>query len=170
MSLHRRGFIAGSGAAVATLAGCLQLGAGWGDDRRTPTDAGTPRPGDPAAARLDLDDLSIGGHLHNAADETRTVEVEIRDEGDRVFGLSITLPGSARRRLPHWDAPGGTRTVRATAGETTVVETLSFDVAPTESRIDGYVVVTAHRNGPLDVAVASAAEVDARGTTTRTPI
>lgn len=169
VSLHRRRFVAGAGAAVGGLAGCLQLGAGRGEGQGTPTGGGTPARGTPGEARPDPDELTIGGRLHNAADEARTVAVRIRDGDDRVYGATVALPGSTTRRLPHWDVAGGTRTVRASAAGTTVVETLSFDVAPTGGRTDGYVAVTTRADGTLEVAFAPAPSLDAGRTATRTP-
>lgn len=166
MPLHRRRFVAGA-AAAAGLAGCLQPGAGWGDGQGTPTDGGTPGRGTPGEARPDPDELTIGGRLHNAADEARTVAVRIRDGDDRVYGATVALQGSTTRRLPHWAVAGGTRTVRATAAGTTVVERLSFDVAPTGGRTDGYVAVTTRANGTLEVAFEPASSPDVAGTTTR---
>lgn len=168
--MQRRGFIAGSGVAFASLAGCLQIGPEWRRSERTPTDDGRTDPDGPRGWRPDPDELSIGGRLHNATDEARTFDVRISDDGDTVFGVAITVAGTSTRRVPHWDAPGGTRTVTATVDGDTVVETLAFDADPTPNRTDGYVDVTYSWYETLDVGFTSAAWTDTEASATQTPI
>lgn len=161
--MQRRTFLAGSGLSLAGLAGCLEFGPeAWAGGRPSTGDD----PDDPDApddGYLDADELSIGGRLYNGAADVRRFDVTIRDGGDRVYACDVAVDGRSTKRLPGWDAPGGTRTVTVTVDGTTVEERLSFDVASTPGLVDGYVDVRYADDRTLDVDFMPAADGGAGG-------
>lgn len=160
-SMRRRTFIAGSGATLASLGGCMQVASRLRARERTPTETATDGEEGRDWSRAEAADLSIDGRIHNGADDTRTFAVRIRDSGDLVMAYTIAVGSGSTKRLPAWGAPGEERTIAITADGTTTVETFAFDVESTpgsdpgpgtgRGRLDGFVDVVYLADGTLDV-------------------
>lgn len=142
--MRRRTFAIGC---TLALAGCL------GRSNPLVDDGENGDGGDDGDDDGDTDDQSIDGRLHNESDDAVTIELTVEDEdGNTVRSGAEDVDADDTVNVPALAAPGDTRTVTATAGETSASETFTFDVEPTPDRIDGYVEVTFEGEGELSIA------------------
>ncbi len=142
--MQRRNYLLGISSLFATVtAGCAGLAAPAADE---------DEPGNGSDPPGEADPYSIDATLSNETASTITVVLAIRDEtGDTLRSGAETIgPGDAVR-LPGVAQPGVERSVSVAVGETSVSETISFDVQSTSEQVDGSLNVI--YGGPGDLAV-----------------
>lgn len=150
--MNRRRYLTAAGTALTTpLVGCIGSRNDPGNSTTTTKPTDTTNPGtDTSTEPGETDDDSIHGRLHNDVDEAKTFTVTITDadgtvltEGEQTVGPTASYP------IPAVGQPGATRTFKVTVGDTTVSETLTFDVERTPQKVDGYVDVTFTSRGEI---------------------
>lgn len=153
--MNRRRYLAAAGFALTTpFGGCIGSDTDFGtntttvEPNDTTTDPKTETPTQPG----EPDDYSIDGRLHNDVDEPKPFIVTITDaDGTVLTETEQTVGPTGSYPLPAVGHPGATQTFNVTVEDTTVSETLTFDVDRTPQKVDGYVDITFTSTGDITI-------------------